>query len=213
MVSLERTSRHLLRWLRHGHVIQHQHPLSVTSSRQWYGTDHHSTDETTHKKTSSDGGMVYTYEGPFSQAVKKVKHLSLFSCFVTLSSCPVMLFLDPATLVEGAAATSMTARMSLAATLSAFGLGTTGLLHWFTYPYVHRLSYNGKDLEIETATFLAAKQVDIVHLDDIEAGAPGSMHPLSTFRAGRIFYVDTDYFHDKQLLTLLTGEDTETPNT
>lgn len=151
---------------------------------------------------------TFTYEGPFSNAVKKVKHLSLFSCFVTLSSCPVMLLLDPATLVEGAAATSMTARMSLAATLSTFGLGTTGLLHWFTYPYIHRLSCDGKELDIETTTFLAKKKVDRIPLKEIQAGAPGSMHPLSTFQAfGRVYYIDKEYFYDKQLRSILAGDD------
>lgn len=158
------------------------------------------------------GKPVYTYEGPFSSAVKKVKHLSLFSCFVTLSSCPVMLLLDPASLVEGAVATSMTARMSLAATLSTFGMGTTGLLHWFTYPYIHRMKYDGTALDIETATFLARKTVHRILLQEIEAGAPGSMHPLSTFRAsGKIFYVDKDYVFDRELLSLLTGDKEDDP--
>ncbi len=226
-------SLHSPSWCSHEQVISHFLVPSLASPRiQCYGTQRKQSPskhakkakKTKQKKTSSveqpslrenqpqvGGGHLSTsfiYEGPFSNAVKKVKHLSLFSCFVTLSSCPVMFLLDPATLVEGAAATSMTARMSLAATLSTFGLGTTGLLHWFTYPYIHRLSYDGKGFDIETATFLAKKKVDRIPLEEIEAGAPGSMHPLSTFKAsGRIYYIDKEYFFDKQLLSILAGDD------
>ena len=78
---------------------------------------------------------------------------------------------------------AMTARMSLAGSLSAFGLGTTGLLNFFVKPYVHSLKYDGsgKVLEVETLDFFARKRLTELKLDDVEGGAKDSMHPLSTF--------------------------------
>lgn len=158
---------------------------------------------------SAGGDAPFSYVGPFSSAVRKVKKLSLFSCFVTLSSVPVMMYLDPAVLVEGAAGTSMTARMSLAGSLSAFGVGTTGLLHWFVSPYVHWLTYRGGKLRVETLDLLARPRITELALQDVDGGASDSMHPLSTFRDrrdGRVYYVDKDYFHHDELLAVLAPE-------
>jgi hypothetical protein len=162
---------------------------------------------------SGKGGKaaLFTYTGPFSSAVTKVKKLSLFSCFVTLSSVPVMMYLDPALLVEGATATSMTARMSVAGTLGAFGIATTGMLHYFVYPYVHKMTLfdagNGeKAVSIETMDVLARRRVADVQLRDIEGGAPGTLHPLSTFKdrcSGRIYFIDKDHFYNAELLDVL----------
>ena len=155
----------------------------------------------------------YRYAGPFSSAVTKVKKLSLFSCFVTISSVPIMLYLDPAVLVEGAAATSMTARMSLAGSLSAFGLGTTGLLHYFVHPYVHSLVYLGDGrMQVETLDFFARHSTVELDLKDVDGGAGDSMHPLSTFRdrrSGRVYYIDRDFFHHDKLLAVLAPEGDE----
>lgn len=156
----------------------------------------------------------FAYEGPFSNAVTKVKKLSLFSCALTLSSVPIMVYLDPAVLVDGATATSMTARMGLAGSLSAFGVGTTGLLHYFVQPYVHALRYDGKGIvTVETLDLLARRRVKELPLEDVEGGAKDSMHPLSTFRDrrdGRVYYVDTEYFHDAGLLDVLDPQEEET---
>lgn len=154
----------------------------------------------------------FSYVGPFSSAVRKVKKLSLFSCCVTISSVPVMMYLDPAVLVEGAAGTSMTARMSLAGSLSAFGVGTTGLLHWFVSPYVHSLTYGDGTLRVETLDLFARSRRTELALGDVDGGASDSMHPLSTFRDrrdGRVYYVDKEYFHHKELLDVLDPEKNE----
>ena len=155
-------------------------------------------------------GSLFSYAGPFSSAVSKVKKLSLFSCFVTMSSVPIMIYLDPAALVEGAAETSMTARMSLAGSLSAFGVGTTGLLNWFVSPYVHSLTYGEGKLRVETLDFFARPRVAELALHDVDGGASDSMHPLSTFRDrrdGRVYYVDKDYLHNDELLAVLAPEE------
>jgi len=159
------------------------------------------------ERTASHLTTAYVYAGPFSNAVTKVKKLSVFSCVVTISSVPIMLYLDPAVLVDGAAATSMTARMSLAGSLSAFGVGTTGLLHYFVKPYVHSLAYAGDGkVRVETLDFLARRRSTEMALQDVDGGAADSMHPLSTFRDrrdGKVYYVDRDFFHHDELLAVL----------
>ncbi|WPT14230.1 hypothetical protein PSENEW3_00000361 [Picochlorum sp. SENEW3] len=147
--------------------------------------------------SSSSAAAVYEYHGPFSAAVNKVKKLSLFSCACAVGAGPVMLLLD--------GGTSLSAKMGLAGTLSAFGLTTTGLLHWFTHPYVHKLSVGGdRELKIETLNFFAKPVLDVVQLDSVEGGAENSMHPLSTFMANKkVFYIDKDFFADKDVLDIL----------
>jgi len=98
----------------------------------------------------------------------------------------------------------MTAKVSIAATLGGFGLFTTGLLHWFTSPYVHLLVHNPTDnsIDVKTLDVLGRSQWRHISLEDVQEAE--SVHPLSSFAAGRkIYYVDTDRFMDKQLLTRL----------
>ena len=152
--------------------------------------------------TAQEDVLLYDYKAPFSQAVRKVKKLSLFSLACAVGAGPVMIGLD-------SHATSLMAKASLAATLSGFGFFTTYLLYWFTYPYVHELEYFEKRdgqryLKIKQLSFLAREKQEILPLQDIEAGEINSMHPLSTFMArGRVYYIDRDYFGDKELLKLL----------
>lgn len=169
---------------------------SFSSSRK--SSDGEENSPSTSKEIHSPSpSSVYEYHGPFSAAVTKVKKLSLFSCACAVGAGPVMLLLD--------GGTSLSAKMGLAGTLSAFGITTTGLLHWFTHPYVHKLSVGGdQELKIETLNFFAKPVLDVVRLDSVEGGAENSMHPLSTFMANKkVFYIDKDFFADKDVLDIL----------
>lgn len=193
-----------------GEVEQKSHPrmcFSSSNTRSRGGEENSTSKKSVVSPSSScPSSAVYEYQGPFSAAVTKVKKLSLFSCACAVGAGPVMLLLD-------GGATSATATMGLAGTLSAFGITTTGLLHWFTHPYVHKLSVRGdRTLKIETLNFFARPVVDIVPLDNVEGGAENSMHPLSTFMAHKkVFYIDRDFFADKDVLDILDppGEETE----
>ncbi|KAL4423110.1 hypothetical protein ABPG77_004793 [Micractinium sp. CCAP 211/92] len=137
------------------------------------------------------------YVGPFASAVKRVKNLSLFSCACALAAGPIILGMD-------AAATTTTAKVSIVTTLATFGVFTTGLLSWFTQPYVQQLRYErGSDtLEATTLTLLARPRVDRFHI--AEVGEVEGVHPLSSFQArGRRYYVDAEHFPDKALLARL----------
>lgn len=138
----------------------------------------------------------YVYVAPFSSAVRKVKRLSLFSCACAVAAGPLIMGLDPSS--------TLTAKVSIAGTLTSFGLFTTGLLHWFTSPYVHRLVHKPDEEAVEVTTLdvlgrprSAAVPLAAVHEAD-------SVHPLSSFAAGgKIYYLDRDHFADKSLLERL----------
>ena len=138
----------------------------------------------------------YIYEAPFSSAVRKVKRLSLFSCFCALGAGPVIMGLD--------AGSTFTATVSIAGTLASFGIFTTGLLHWFTSPYTHKLVYDPKteSIDVTTLDMLGRSRTQTIKVADVKEA--DSVHPLSSFGAdGKIFYLDKDYFVDKALLERL----------
>lgn len=138
----------------------------------------------------------YIYSGPFSSTVTRLKQLSLFSCACALASGPIIFGLD----------TSMTlpAKTGVVATLSSFGIFTTGIMHWFTSPYAHKLEYNPADDSVEVVCLnLFAKPVKYrFHIAEVRQ--VDSVHPLSSFSAqGKMFYVDQDNFSNKRLLNRL----------
>jgi hypothetical protein len=126
--------------------------------------------------------------------------LSLFSCACAAGAAPVILALDTSM--------ALTAKLSIAGTLGGFGVFTTGLLHWFASPYVHRLVYNpGEDSAVVTTLSLFARpRTRRFGLGEVRA--PDTVHPLSTFALsdGRYYYLDMDNFPDKELLSRLAPE-------
>lgn len=146
---------------------------------------------------------TFTYEAPFSTAVRRVKKLSLFSCLCAVGAGPIILGLDPST--------SATAKVSIAGTLGSFGVFTTGLLHWFTSPYVHRLVYDPSTDSADVTTLDLLARPRRQHINVAEAREAETMHPLSSFSAGgKIYYVDADHFANKELLKRLVPQP-ETP--
>ena len=137
----------------------------------------------------------YVYEAPFSTAVRKVKRLSLFSCACALGAGPIILGLD--------AGSTVTAKASIAGTLASFGVFTTGLLHWFTSPYVHKLVYDPNTQSIDVTVLDVLGRSRSRHLGIHALREPDTMHPLSSFQStldGSVYYVDKEYFKDKKLL-------------
>jgi hypothetical protein len=106
--------------------------------------------------------------------------LSLFSCACALGAMPVLLLVDPAS----AGAAGVGAKAGIAATLGGFGLFTTGLLHWFTGSYVHRLSLERASgaATAETLSFLAQPRTARFSLADVRPA--DTLHPLSSFQVG-----------------------------
>jgi hypothetical protein len=126
--------------------------------------------------------------------------LSLFSCFCAAGAAPVILALD--------ASTTLTAKLSIAGTLGGFGLFTTGLLHWFASPYVHRLAYRAQDDSVEVTTLSLFANPKRRRFAVADAAPPATVHPLSTFAipGGKYYYVDLDHFENKELAARLAQE-------
>ncbi|PRW59509.1 transmembrane mitochondrial [Chlorella sorokiniana] len=102
---------------------------------------------------------------------------------------------------------TMTAKTSIVATLASFGVFTTGLLTWFTQPYVQRLRYDPTTdmVETTTLTLLARPRTDRFHLNEVTEA--DSVHPLTSFAArGRKYYVDAQNFPNKELLVKLVPQ-------
>lgn len=146
--------------------------------------------------TSPEGKPDFVYHAPFKTAVTRVKKLSLFSCACAVFGGPVILSLD--------AAATLSAKVSIAATLGGFGVFTTGLLHWFTKPYVHRLEYwqTGERVSLVSLNVLAVPQKIDFNLSEVQE--PNTIHPLSTFAVrGRYYYIDGDNFGNDELFNKL----------
>ncbi|RZC76486.1 hypothetical protein C5167_000608 [Papaver somniferum] len=148
-----------------------------------------------------DSGIVY--EGPISSTIKKVKLLSLSTCCLSVSLGPVITFMtaqDMNVIVKGAVASSVIF----------FSATTTGILHWFVSPYIHKLRWQpGSDsFEVDMMTWLATFVTKTIKFSDIKHAETN--RPFVTFKANDEFYfVDTDHCHNKALLAKLTPQKQE----
>lgn len=143
---------------------------------------------------------VYVYNGPLAVTVSRLKKLSLFSCACTIAASPVIIYMS--------SASSFGAKASIALTLCGFGFFTTGLMHWFTSPYVHWLTYNSNTglAEVETLSLFAKHQRRT--FSESEVQYPNTLRPQATFQVhGQVYYLDADNFQDKELLSKLTPKD------
>lgn len=144
-------------------------------------------------------GLVYYY-GPISSTIKKVKMLSLSTCCLSVSLGPVITFMtspDLNVIVKGA----------VAASVIFFSATTTGALHWFVSPYVHKLRWQpGSDtFEVEMMTWLATYTPKTLKFSDIRIAE--TQRPYVSFMAnGEYYYVDPDHCHNKALVARLTPQ-------
>ncbi|KAL7148305.1 hypothetical protein ABFS83_06G169400 [Erythranthe nasuta] len=145
-----------------------------------------------------DPGVVY--HGPISSTVKKVKLLSLSTCCLSVSLGPVITFMtspDMNVILKGA----------VASTVIFLSASTTGALHWFVSPYVHKLRWQpGSDsFEVEMMSWLATHVTKTIKFADIRN--PETNRPFVSFKAdGKFYFVDADHCHNKALLAKLTPQ-------
>ncbi|KAJ7975096.1 Transmembrane 70, mitochondrial [Quillaja saponaria] len=145
-----------------------------------------------------ENGIVYY--GPISSTIKKVKLLSLSTCCLSVSLGPVITFMtspDMNVILKGAVASTV---IFLSAT-------TTGALHWFVSPYIHKLRWQpGSDsFEVEMLSWLATHIPRTIKFADIRP--PETNRPFVTFKAnGNFYFVDTEHCHNKALLARLTPQ-------
>lgn len=146
-----------------------------------------------------EGEQPVVYEGPFAGAVRRVKKLSLFSCCCAVAAGPIILGLD--------AQNTLQAKLMIAGTLTSFGVFTTGLMHWFTHPYVQRLVYHPQtdEVEVTNLSLFAKPTTRRFHL--AEAREADTVHPLTSFEVqGEYYYIDAEHFPYKALLARLVPQ-------
>lgn len=118
------------------------------------------------------------------------QRLSLFSCALTTFSAPAIATLD------AAAGASPAAQAGIAVAVASFGGATTGLLQWFTAPYVHMMTRGDADadtIRVRTLTWAAGERWETLRVASLRP--PTGVHPQTTFSggpAGRNYYVDAD---------------------
>ncbi|XP_057445781.1 uncharacterized protein LOC130737922 [Lotus japonicus] len=143
-------------------------------------------------------GVVYN--GPISSTIKKVKLLSLSTCCLSVSLGPVITFMtspDMNVILKGA----------VASTVIFLSASTTGALHWFVSPYIHKLRWlPGSDtFEVEMLSWLATPIPKTLKFSDIRPAETN--RPFVTFKAdGSFYFVDTEHCHNKALLARLTPQ-------
>ncbi|GMH37175.1 hypothetical protein BSKO_05048 [Bryopsis sp. KO-2023] len=152
-------------------------------------------------------GDPFVYTAPFGKALRRVKMLSLTSCGFAVAACPVICLL-PNTI------DSLAGKIGLCASLSIFGIFTTGLLHWFSSPYVHQLKFDGaaarKEIDVKTLTLFARQRWERLALDSIKPA--DTWRPLATFESqGKLYYIHVDQFNHRKLLKRLVPPAEETP--
>jgi hypothetical protein len=135
----------------------------------------------------------FFYEAPFRVSVRRLKILSLFSCACAIFGGPVIVFLDQSA--------ALSAKISLAAALSSFGILTTGILHWFTKPYLQNLSHWKATDTVEITALNVLAKPKAIRFKVGETTEPKSVHPLTSFEIyGKYYFVDPDNFRNNELL-------------
>lgn len=133
------------------------------------------------------------YVAPLSQAVRRVKMLSISSCAATVIGSPIIVAIGDA---SGAAA-----KLGIAGTLLTFGVFTTAILHVYTKPYIHKLwmenvpkestkeAWDNILLKVERIGLFANRYTEEFKVGDTEPY--DGWHPLGTFaRNGKPLYLD-----------------------
>ncbi|WOL01919.1 hypothetical protein Cni_G10638 [Canna indica] len=152
------------------------------------------------EKDGKETGVMY--EGPISSTIKKVKLLSLSTCCLSVSLGPVITFMtspDMNVILKGA----------VASTVIFLSASTTGALHWFVSPYIHKLRWQpGSDsFDVELLSWLATPVPRTIKFADVRP--PETNRPFVTFKAdGNFYFVDAEHCHNKALLARLTPKTT-----
>ncbi|KAF8027512.1 hypothetical protein BT93_E0419 [Corymbia citriodora subsp. variegata] len=145
---------------------------------------------------------IVIYHGPVSTTIRKVKLLSLSSCFFSVMLGPVITFMTLPNM-------SMILKGAMASSVLLISASTTAALHWVVSPYIHKMKWQpGSDsFEVETMSWLATYVPRTIRFSDIRP--PETNRPVVTFKAnGKFYYVDEEHCHDKALLARLTPTET-----
>ncbi|KAL1542460.1 hypothetical protein AAHA92_26555 [Salvia divinorum] len=160
---------------------------------------------TGHKNGGEEDYDVKNYEvvynGPISNTIKKVKLLSLSTCCLSVSLGPIVTFMT-------SQATNVILKGAVASSVIFLSASTTGALHWFVSPYVHRLRWQpGSDsFEVDMMSWLGTYLTKTIMFADIRPAE--TQRPYVSFKAnGNFYYIDEEHCDNKALLARLNPHD------
>jgi len=141
-----------------------------------------------------------------------VKMLSISSCAATVIGAPIIVAMGDA---SGAAA-----KVGIAGALLTFGVFTTGLMHLYTKPYVHKMwvtnlpkdstkeSWDAIQVKVERLGIFANRKTETFAVGDTKPYE--GWHPLGTFQHKNYpMYLDRDHFPDADLYNYISGAEVE----
>eukprot|EP00892_Ulva_mutabilis_P012704 jgi/Ulvmu1/9806/UM056_0046.1 len=138
------------------------------------------------------------YSGVVSSTVRTLKMVSIATATLSLMGSPLYIVAT----MDGQ---YTAAKIMAASGFTCFGLFTTGLLHWFVGPYVHKLWYHApsEQVKVQMLNIFARPRELVFNIADVRH--PEGISPLQTFEAnGRTMFVDEATFENKELLEKLT---------
>lgn len=175
-------------------------------SRQVYSYTHSTTERhsvTDAKAAAGEFKLVYT--GPFKGAVRALKVFSLATAVLASVGGPVLVWL-------GDESVPLAGRVTLSSLVMFVSISTTAILHWLLKGYVIHLYYNlqAQRLATYTLSLLARKTRNEFDITDIRP--PAGLAGFNTFQAlGKSYFMHTDIFPDKQMLSQMLNTQSSEP--
>eukprot|EP00271_Cylindrocystis_brebissonii_P004220 TRINITY_DN15843_c0_g1_i1.p1 TRINITY_DN15843_c0_g1~~TRINITY_DN15843_c0_g1_i1.p1 ORF type:complete len:437 (+),score=34.65 TRINITY_DN15843_c0_g1_i1:261-1571(+) len=142
------------------------------------------------------------YSGAYSSTLRSVKLLSVTTCLLSMSLGPFVTFFT------APLGMSVIAKGTLASLMVILSASTTAGLHWFTSPYVHKLTWTPgeRHVDVEILSWMATPIQREVRFADVQVAE--TARPLVTFEAEKNFYyIDKDAFPNAELLKKLNPEE------
>ena len=184
-----------LLWPSRRHVCQGCASAMHTSNRENHPTSEIRGPSVDSAGTAGEFELVYT--GPLKGAVKALKIFSLTTAILATTGGPILVWL-------GNESVPLAARIALSSLVMFVGLSTTAILHWLLKGYVIYLHYNAKEQRVAAHTLSVMVRRTRTEFSVEEIRPPTGLAGFSTFQAlGKSFFMHTDVFPDKLMLTQL----------
>ena len=158
---------------------------------------HVSTQTSKDSSLGATGEFQLVYTGPLKGAVMALKVFSLSTAVLASFGGPVLVWL-------GKDSVPVAARIAMSTLVLLVSLSTTAILHWLLKGYITHLYYQPHTQRVAALTLSLLAQRVRSEFDAHEMRPPSGLAGFSTFQAGgRGYFMHTEVFPDKQLLSAL----------
>ena len=152
-----------------------------------------------HSTDGKQGDYKLVYTGPLKGAVRAIKVFSLTTAVGAFFGGPILVWL-------GNPSVPVVARVAISSIVMLIGLSTTAILHWLMKGYVIRMEYDEESESVAAYTLSVTGRMKRNEFRLSETKPPASAGGFSSFQAaGKSYFLHTDIFHDKNLLSKLLG--------